>query len=69
MAVRGTACVPDWIGEKTGAVKSLEIQARSGRVCTHHTEPREGRLVVPGSKHEALGSWLPCSLQPGPQVF
>lgn len=44
----GGGCVLEGIEEKTVAGRSLEIQARSGRACTQHTEPREGRLVVPG---------------------
>ena len=62
-------CVPEGTEEKTVAGRGLEIQARSERACTQHMEPREGRPVGLGSAHEVLGSWLPCSLQPGPQVF
>ena len=62
-------CVPEGTEEKTVAGRGLEIQARTGRACTQHTEPREGRPVVPGSARDVLGSRLPCSLQPGPQVF
>ena len=40
-------CVQEGI-EKSVAGRSLEIQARLGRACTQHTEPREGRAVVPG---------------------
>ena len=43
----GGGCVPEET-EKSVAGRSLEIQARSGRACTQHTGPREGRPVVPG---------------------
>ena len=53
MAVGGGDCVPEGIEEKTVAGRS---QARLGRACTQHTEPREGGPVVPGSTQEVLGS-------------
>lgn len=57
-------CVLEGTEEKTVAGRSLEIQARSGRACTQHTGPREGRPVVPGfhTKCWAVGSPAPCTL-------